>query len=115
MHGDDPLGEKLRTKERAEEDIFFAKRDQELIERLRKTIEEERHVREQALMRCPDCGARLTKVTHYGVTVDECPTGHGMWLTQTEQDTLARRERDSARRERDSWIARYFYPLKPVV
>ena len=110
MHGDDPLGEKLKKKERAEEDIFFAKLDQELIARLRNATEEERwrHIRELALMRCPDCGARLTKVTHYGVTIDECPTGHGMWLTQSEQHTLARREHDS-------WIARYFYRLRPVV
>ena len=110
MRGDDPLGEKLREKERAEEDIFFARRDRELIERLRKATQQERwrDIRELALMRCPDCGARLTKVTHYGVTIDECPTGHGMWLTQTEQHTLARRERDS-------WIARYFFRLRSVV
>jgi Zn-finger nucleic acid-binding protein len=53
-------------------------------------------------MRCPDCGAHLTGVAHHGVAVEECPAGHGMWLTEVEIHTIANRERHS-------WIARYFY------
>ncbi len=55
-------------------------------------------------MRCPDCGARLQRVRHYGVTIEECSGGHGMWLTASEMHTLAKRERQS-------WIGRYF--LRP--
>jgi len=95
---------------RAEEDIYFAKRDRELIRRLHQGSEEEqrRRVRELSHMRCPECGARLARADHFGVIIEECPVGHGMWLTEVEMRTLARRERNS-------WIGRYFYRPKPVV
>ena len=49
---------------RAEEDIYFAKRDRELIRRLHQGSEEEqrRRVRELSHMRCPECGAVAEKV-----------------------------------------------------
>lgn len=102
--------EKLRLKERAEEDIYFARRDRELLRHLHDGTEEEkrRRVRELARMRCPECGAHLSPVTRRGITVKECPEGHGVWTTRGDMRTLARRE--SA-----SWISRYFYPPKPVV
>jgi hypothetical protein len=106
----DPFVRKLELKERAEEDVFFAKRDRELLARWHEEDEEEqrRRVRELARMRCPECGARLVVAVHRGVTIEECPLRHGMWLTESEMRTLARRERNS-------WIARYFYRPKPVV
>ena len=103
----DYCDEKLHEKERAEEDVYFARRDRELIAKLRDVKDEEQrqHIRELAYMRCPDCGARLKRVTHYGVTIEECPSGHGMWLTDSEMHTLAKRERNS-------WIGRYFFRPK---
>ena len=100
----DPLIEKLNEKEKAEEDIYFARRDRELIAKLREVRDEgqRRHIRELAYMRCPDCGARLKRATHHGVTIEECPAGHGMWMSEDELHALAKRERDS-------WIARYLY------
>ena len=105
----DPLRE-LKLREQAEEDIFFARRDRELIQRLRDAHDHalREHIRELTRMRCPHCGARLQRVEHHGVTVEECPSRHGMWLTQAELETLAKREHDS-------WIGRYFYRPKPVV
>jgi hypothetical protein len=32
----DPFGDKLKDKERAEEDLYFAKRDRELVEKMRR-------------------------------------------------------------------------------
>jgi len=94
------LDEKLRRKERAEEAVFFGKRDRALVERLRRVREEE--IRELAHMRCPDCGALLERVALHGVTVEHCPDGHGLWMTESELHALAKRERDS-------WIGRYFH------
>jgi uncharacterized protein with PIN domain len=107
---EDPFTRKLHERERADEDIFFAKRDRELIEKLRDVDDEtqRRHIRELAYMRCPECGARLVRAQHYGVTIEECAAGHGMWLTESELHALAEREKNS-------WIGRYFYRLKPVV
>jgi TFIIB-like protein len=101
---DDRLEEKLRLRERAEEDLYFARRDRELIAKLRDVDDEtqRRNIRELVYMRCPDCGARLRRATHHEVTIEECPAGHGLWMTEAEMHALARRERDS-------WLARYLY------
>ena len=75
------LSEKLREKERAEENVFFGKRDRALVEEMgREKDESEREeLRELARMRCPDCGASLERAVHYGITIEQCPRGHGLW------------------------------------
>jgi uncharacterized protein with PIN domain len=103
----DRLGEKLHQKEKAEEDRFYAERDKALIEKLRreKAAEQSRQAAEAVRMRCPKCGEHLVAVEHLGVTVDECPKRHGMWVDDRQLETLARREHDS-------WIGRFFYRPK---
>ncbi len=53
---------------------------------------------------CPKDGSRLMTTDHYGVTVEECPSCHGMWLDAGELEKIASRERDS-------WLGRIF--LRP--
>jgi rubrerythrin len=55
----DRFGDKLREKEKAEEDRFFAERDKQLLEKLR---------------HCPTCGGHLVTVERDGHAVTECPT-----------------------------------------
>ena len=109
MRKEDRLLRKMKLKERVEEDVFFAARDREILSRLHEANEDERRgwIRELARSRCPECGARLARATHHDVTIEECPVGHGLWMTETELRTLAVRETSS-------WIARYFYRPKPV-
>jgi len=100
----DRLGDKLRDKERGEEGKFFAERDRAAIEKLRKqaaAVDQDR-LAELTRNRCPKCGARLQAVEHRGVTVEECPHRHGMWLDTGELETIANRERDS-------WLGRLFF------
>ena len=106
----DRLGEKLRDKEHAEEERFFKRRDEEAVAKLRaaRRVANEDEVRELARDRCPRCGDRLTHVKHHGITVEECPSGHGTWMDHRDLETLAGRERDS-------WIGRYFYRPKSVL
>jgi len=101
MDEKDRLGTKLWEKEKAEEDRYFAQRDRELIEKLKQTqtTAEETALRQQALMRCPKCGEKLTSRQHHGVTVEECPACKGMWLDRGELETLAQREKTG-------WLAR---------
>lgn len=96
MDEKDRLGTKLRDKERAEEDRYFAQRDRELIEKLKQQqlAAEEAAARQQALMRCPKCGTQLHTVEYHGVTVEECPSCQGMWLDKGELTTLAQRENE---------------------
>jgi hypothetical protein len=100
----DRLGEKLRDKQRAEEDRYFAERDRAALARLRGEGSAAAPTTE-ALMRCPKDGSQLTETKHLGVAVEECPTCRGMWLDQGEVEQLAQRERDS-------WLGRYFFRSK---
>ena len=102
MDEKDRLGAKLREKEKAEEDRYFAQRDRELIEKLKQqqTTTEEAALRQQALMRCPKCGEKLVSLQHHEVSVEECPSCQGMWLDRGELETLAQRENEG-------WLARF--------
>jgi len=99
----DRMGEKLREKEKAEEDKFFAEKNAAAITKLREQAETTLGPAPHG--RCPRCAAPLTTRKEYGVAVDECPAGHGMWLDRGEMEIVAQRERDG-------WIGRYFYQPK---
>lgn len=105
----DRLGDTLRDKQRGEEERYFRQKEQEAIDKARRAQRTAREEEVAALARdrCPRCGERLAAVVLHGVTVDECPAGHGTWLDQGELKQLATRERDS-------WIARYVIRPKSV-
>ena len=98
----DRLGDKLHDLEKAREDKYFAERDRALIQKLKaqSSGHEEQTLKEIARMRCPKCGERLATKSDLGVTVDECPACHGMWLEKGELEEIARREKAG-------WLARY--------
>jgi Transcription factor zinc-finger len=103
MHEKDPFGDKLKEKERAEEDLYFAKRDRELLERLKLKDDSNREaaLRELARGRCPKCGNRLTARAVDGVAVEECTSCGGVWLDRGELASVSRRESET-------WLARLF-------
>ncbi len=92
----DRLGDKLRDKERGEEDRYFAQLDREKIEALRR----KRQALERPLGDCPRCGSQLVGRNHLGVTVDVCDSCHGVWLDNGELQALV--ERSS-----ESWMSRW--------
>jgi len=98
----DRFGDKLREVERAREDQYFAKRDRELIDRLRKSQGQEAQdaLKDAAHMRCPKCGTHLRQRTLHGITTEECPSCRGMWLDQGELEKISGRETDG-------WFARW--------
>ena len=98
MDEKDRLGKKLQEKGRADEDRYFAKRDQEAIAKLKQSVAEE--ASKEALMCCPKCGTKLKTVDHHGVIVEECPSCQGLWLDRGELELLAQRENES-------WIGRF--------
>jgi ribosomal protein L37AE/L43A len=102
MNEKDRLGDKLRQVERGREDQYFAERDRELVEKLRRSTTEqmEEKIKEVALMRCPKCGTRLGQRRLHGVSVDECPSCHGVWLDEGELQQIASTESEG-------WIARW--------
>lgn len=102
MDEKDRLGTKLQEKEKAEEDRYFAQRDKELLDKLKRQQagSQEAALQQQALMRCPKCGTQLNTVKHNEVTVEECPSCQGMWLDRGELETLAQRENEG-------WLTRF--------
>lgn len=98
----DRLGEKLHDVEKAREDKYFAERDRALIQKLKaeSSGEQVEAVKELAHMRCPKCGAHLATTEYLGVTVEECPVCHGMWLDKGELEVIADREKAG-------WLARF--------
>jgi hypothetical protein len=99
----DRFGDKLRDKQRADEDRFFADRDRQLMEKLRKqsTEQGEATLRELAKGRCPKCGERLEQRSFEGVDIDDCPSCRGIWLDQGELEALSRHEAGAG-----NWLAR---------
>ncbi len=84
----DKLGDKLRDKEKAEENRYFAEQDRKRLEKLR---EEEEHS-QIVLGRCPKCGEALITRTVDDVEVDECKACGGMWLDKGELEQIVARE-----------------------
>jgi hypothetical protein len=95
----DRLGQKLHEREKAEEDRWIAEQEKAKLEKLRQELKSSPQSSPQATV-CPQCGTPLQWAKHHGVTVDECPNGHGFWIAADAIKTLAQRERDS-------WIGRY--------
>lgn len=98
----DRMGDKLRQKEKAEEDRFFAERDKAALEKIRREQTAGTATAAPADPLCPKDGSRLTTAEHHGVTIERCPSCQGMWLDAGELEKIAARERDS-------WLGRLFF------
>ena len=79
----------------AQEDEYFFKLDQELLEKKRKALDEDRadHMakdeKEDHWMKCPKCGAKLEEINMENVMIDKCTGCEGIWLDHGELELLA--------------------------
>lgn len=85
----DRFGEKMKLVERAREDIYFAAKDQELIEKLR------RHLKRRPVssppdsaLSCPKCEGKLAGYSFMGFALDRCEKCGGVWLDPGELEGL---------------------------
>ena len=62
------------------EDEWFARRDAEWLKEQRAKLDAERKA-QSAQLTCPRCGATLAQRVWRGVTLDSCPSCHGLWST----------------------------------
>ena len=84
----DRFGETMRLVERAKEDIFFAERDRELLEKLRAQL---RKVAEVEALPCLKCPSKLESFTFHGIALHRCPQCGGIWLDKGELETIVRK------------------------
>jgi uncharacterized C2H2 Zn-finger protein len=85
----DPL-EELNRAERAQENEYFRKLDQDLVAVLREKNagEIEQAIRTYTRMRCPKCGEPLEATLDHRTMIDACPGCGGIWLDKEEWEGL---------------------------
>jgi hypothetical protein len=78
----DKFGDTMKLVERAKEDIYFAQRDREVLEKLRGELKKvEKAVNE---FRCPRGHGPLESYTFQGFALDRCPSCGGIWMDKGE-------------------------------
>ena len=78
-------------REKALENEYFHKKQQEQIEKMRASLREE-ITAEISRNRCPKCGQALTAMTFRGVPLDKCTACGGIWLGPKDLHLLAEKD-----------------------
>jgi|RhiMetdeSRZDD1v2_1073273.scaffolds.fasta_scaffold32451_4 Zn-finger nucleic acid-binding protein len=77
----DRFGDFIRLLERAKEDVYFAEKDRELIEKLKRRLEQaQKSQMENSTLRCPRCDISLSNSTLMDVSVNLCSKCGGVWV-----------------------------------
>jgi Zn-finger nucleic acid-binding protein len=85
----DSFGETMRLVERAKEDIYFAAKDRELIEKLKARMEKvERADAESRPLSCPKCEGKLESYRFMELILDQCQSCGGVWLDKGELEGI---------------------------
>lgn len=85
----DRFGETMKLVERAKEDIYFAKRDSGLIEKLRSQLRKVEKTGTQ--LECPKCHGVLETYTFQGFLLDRCQNCGGIWMDKGELEAIIRK------------------------
>lgn len=80
----DRFGEKMRLVERAKEDIYFAEKDRELIQKLKARLKKTERADKTALSLCPKCRGALETYRFMDFVLDRCSACGGIWLDEGE-------------------------------
>jgi Zn-finger nucleic acid-binding protein len=77
----DRFGDFIRLLERAREDVYFAEKDRELLDKLKRRLERAQQGQlENPNMKCPECGVHLHSSTLMDVRAHRCSACGGIWL-----------------------------------
>ena len=85
----DRFGETMKLLERAKEDIYFAEKDRELVEKLKSQLQKVERGKDQP--HCPKCPGILETYTFQEVTLDRCHECGGVWMDHGELEAVARK------------------------
>jgi Zn-finger nucleic acid-binding protein len=77
----DRYGDFIRLLERAREDVFFAEKDREILDKLKRKLERvQRSQLENPTLNCPRCGTALHGSSLLDFPVSRCAACGGIWL-----------------------------------
>lgn len=85
----DRFGDTLKLVERAKEDIYFAERDREMLEKLRGQLRKVE--KNTAELRCPKCPGLLETYSLEGFVLDRCHECGGVWMDRGELAAVVRK------------------------
>ena len=85
----DRFGETMRLVERAKEDIYFAERDRELIEKIKKQLQKVETVGRE--LHCPKCAGLLETYSFHEILLERCSKCAGVWLDKGELEAIIRK------------------------
>jgi hypothetical protein len=98
----DRFGETMKLVERAKEDIYFAQRDRELIEKLKAQLQ--KTDKQGSQLHCPKSPGLLETHTFQGFALERCQNCGGIWMDQGELEGIIKTiTRGPLRRE---WVGR---------
>jgi hypothetical protein len=78
----DKFGDTMKLVERAKEDIYFAQRDREILEKLRGELKKVAKPADELI--CPRGHGPLESYTFQGFALDRCPSCGGIWMDKGE-------------------------------
>ena len=87
----DHFGEAMRLLERAQEDIYFAAKDRELIEKLKAQLKKIERPAAENQFQCPKCPGQLESYEFMQFTLDHCPRCGGVWLDKGELEGILKK------------------------
>jgi len=85
----DRFGDTMKLVERAKEDIYFASRDRELLEKLHAQLEKVEKAEGEP--RCPKCPGFLESYSYEGFLLDRCRECGGVWMDKGELEGVIRK------------------------
>lgn len=85
----DRFGDTMRLVERAKEDIYFAERDREVLEKLRAELRKVEATTGE--LHCLKCPGVLETYTFEGYVLERCPDCGGVWMDKGELEGIIRK------------------------
>ena len=92
-------------RKKSQEEEYFRRKEQELIEKLRAKRAEEKKA-EASILHCPKCDGTLVEHTFEGVQIDRCNKCNGIWLDSGELELLTMKQAQS-----QGWMNRMWKSL----
>jgi hypothetical protein len=87
----DRFGETMKLVERAKEDIYFAEKDRELMEKLKARLKKMERADQTALPPCPKCRGALETYRFMDFVLDRCTLCGGIWLDNGELEGILKK------------------------